>query len=107
MSEPLPVRLVEFRAKRHGTFRGWATVELPYGMIIPDCPVHVHGRRAVAYPPVRLSLNAAGHVVRAQSGKACERSMIEFASPEHKEAFVSAIASSVASAHPEILDRRA
>lgn len=106
MSEPLAVRLIEFKAKRHGTFRGWAKVALPFGMILPGCPVHVHGRRAVAFPPMRLLIDTEGKLARSPAGKAVERSTIEFSSSERKAEFASAVGAAVAAAYPEILQRR-
>jgi hypothetical protein len=104
MTEALSVRVLGFRPKRQGTFRGFAKVQLPFGMIIPDCLIHVHGAKVVAYSPVRLAMAPDGKLLRYSSGKGCHRSMIEFATPGEKDAFSHAVGRAVAAAHPSILE---
>jgi hypothetical protein len=51
------------------TLRGFATVELPIGLVIEGCSVHVSNGRAWAALPARPMLDSAGAAIRDDRGK--------------------------------------
>jgi hypothetical protein len=58
-----------WRLMRRNTLCGFATVELPSGLVIEGIAVHVRGDRAWASPPARPILDENGHALRDDRGK--------------------------------------
>ena len=64
------MKLVEWRARQQNTLRGFATVELPSGLIIRDVAIHEKAGKWWASLPARPQLDADGRQVKNAAGKA-------------------------------------
>jgi hypothetical protein len=99
-------RLLNWRAVRKGeTLRGFASVELPSGMILHEVAVHLAAnRRGWASPPARPLLDRDGRHMRDANGKGRWAPLIEFATRERSDAFSALVLRLVGEDHPGDLE---
>ena len=60
---PRRMRLTKWKPHRAGALRGFATVRLPSGLLLVDCPVFQNSQAAWAHLPGKPQLDRAGCVV--------------------------------------------
>lgn len=89
-----------FVAIRKNSLRGFATVQLPSGMIVADVAVLVTEGRPWASPPSKPMLDRDGSVLRDDAGKVRYAPIISFASKEIRDRFSAAIIDAMTIAHP-------
>ena len=89
-----------FSAIRKNTLRGFATVQLPSGMIVADVGIHTDSGRAWASPPSKPMLSRDGAVMRDDAGKVRYSPIITFASKELRNRFSAAIVDAMETAYP-------
>ena len=102
--KPPPRRLgVTFKAYRNpaGTMRGFVNVTLPNGMIVNDCKLMIgpQGRWWLALPATK-QLNADGSP-RMVNGKACWKSIIDFADRPTRQRFEELVLEALRRQHPD------
>lgn len=98
------MRLVSWKAVVKGSLRGFATVELPIGLKILDCPVLVSSGKAWATLPSKPVLDAEGRHAK-PDGKAQYVPVLEWRSRELSDRFSAAVVGPIRAQHPEDLDR--
>jgi hypothetical protein len=84
--------------------RGFATVELPLGLKIIDCPVLVSKGKAWANVPSKPVLDRDGHPKIEGSGKPSYVSVLEWRSRDLANRFSDAVVALVRAAHPGAFD---
>jgi hypothetical protein len=92
-----------FSPIRKNTLRGFATVQLPSGMIVADIGIHTDSGRVWASPPSKAMLNRDGATIRDDAGKVRYSPIITFASKELRDRFSAAIVDAIETAHPGVL----
>jgi hypothetical protein len=100
------MRLVQWRAVAGtGTLRGFATVELPNGLTIVDCPVHVGGSAGQAWAalPARPVLDDRGQHVSdpARPGKRQWSAVLRWRDRELGNAWSARVVALVREAYPK------
>ncbi len=98
------MRLVSFKPLTKGTLRGFATVELPIGLRITDCPVLVGSRGAWACLPSKPILDREGKHVRPDGKKGQYASILEWRDRDLSTRFGQAVVELVRAKHPDLLD---
>jgi hypothetical protein len=81
------LRLVSFKAVRKGTLVGFATVELPIGLTIIDCPICFSNGKAWATPPGKLQTDKDGQPIRNERGKLAYSQILEWRNRRLRDAF--------------------
>lgn len=97
------MRLVAFRPFVKGSLRGFASVELPIGLTIEDCPVLVSGERAWANLPGKPMIDRDGRQVVNGNGKAQYAAVLKWRSRNLSDRFGAAVVELVRATHPEAL----
>lgn len=96
------LKLVAWRPMLRNTLRGFADVELPIGLVVRDCPVHVSRGRAWAALPGRPQIDAEGRVRRDERGRIVYAIMLSWTSDRLRDAFSDRVVELVAAEHPEV-----
>jgi hypothetical protein len=94
------VVIKSFAPIRKNTLRGFATVQLPSGMIVADVGIHSDSGRAWASPPSKAMLDRNGAALRDEVGKVRYSPIISFASKDLRDKFSAAIIDAMEAAHP-------
>jgi hypothetical protein len=97
------MQLLVWRALRKGALRGFATVELPSGLRLIDCPVCVNGR-AWANLPGQPLLDKDGRQQLDARGKGAYCAVLLWRSRELQDQWSQAVVALVRAAHPGDLD---
>jgi hypothetical protein len=97
------MRLVEWRALRKNSLRGFATVELPPGLVIGDVAVGASHGRAWALLPSKPMLDAAGLALRDEEGKVRYSPMLRWRDENLRSRWSDAVVSLVRAEHPGAL----
>lgn len=93
--------LRDFRAFTKNTLRGFATVELPSGIVIHDASVHTkNGKSWVAMPAAPQTNNG---TVRMVDGKPQYKKILEWKDRDLSDRFSEAVVEAVLAAHPSAL----
>jgi hypothetical protein len=88
-----------------GSLRGFATVELPIGLKLIDCPVLVSAAGGSwASLPSKPVLDREGKHVRPGGGKRQFATVVEWRSRELSDRFSAAVVALVKAAYPDALD---
>ena len=95
------LRLVSFKAVRKGALIGFATVQLPIGLTIIDCPVCETNGKAWATPPGRPQLDRNGQPIRDERGRQTYGQILEWRDRRLREAFSDRIVELVRGQHPD------
>lgn len=88
MSAPR-IRCVDYRAFSKGFLKGFVTLELPSGLILPNCTHHENGGTEWIGVPGRPLIDPEGNLMRTDRGKPRYVQSIGFATEEIKSAFLS------------------
>jgi hypothetical protein len=93
---------------RRGTLRGFVSVRFGSGLILRDCPIHLHanGRCWVALPGKPL-LDSEGRHRRAENGKLQYAAVAEWVDRATSDKFSEIVAGLLQAQHPSALDGRA
>lgn len=100
------MRLVGWRpVETTGTLRGFAAVELPIGLTIADCPVHLGPRGPWAALPARPVLDQDGHHLAdpARPGKRQWAAVLRWRNHDLGDRWSAAVCALVRAAHPKAL----
>jgi DNA-binding cell septation regulator SpoVG len=97
------MRLVSFKPLTKGELRGFATVELPIGLVIDDCPVLVGSSGAWAALPSKPVLDREGRQAK-PDGKPQYASIMKWRDRELQDRFSQAVVDLVRQHHPGTLD---
>src|SRR5882672_10421325 len=93
--------LRDFRAFTKNTLRGFATVELPSGLIIHEISVHTqNGKSWVAMPAAPQTTNG---TVRVVAGKPQYKKLIGWKDRDLSDRFSEVVVAAVRAAHPSAL----
>lgn len=104
LSDPVArpgLRLVSFKPMRKGALIGFATVELPIGLKIIDCPVCETRGKTWATPPGRPQLDKNGQPIRDERGRQAYSQILEWRDRRLREAFSDRIVELVRGQHPD------
>jgi hypothetical protein len=96
------IRLVSWKSLIKGSLRGFATVELPIGLKLVDCPVLVSNGKAWAGLPSKPVLDRDGKHAK-PDGKPQYSTILEWKSRDLSERFSQAVVALVRAAHPDDL----
>jgi len=99
------MRLIEWRPVRHGKLRGFASVWLPIGLRINDCPVLDGPEGVWAALPGRPELDRDGRARVGANGERVYQPVLEWRSRRLREAFSARLISLVREAYPHDFDR--
>jgi hypothetical protein len=95
------MRLLRWTERRMGTLRGFADIELPSGLKVYGCPVHVAvNGRTWAGLPGRPQIDRNDRLIR-QDGKAQYTRILEWSTPELGNGFSDALIELLRVHHPD------
>jgi hypothetical protein len=97
------IRLISWKPLVKNSLRGFATVELPIGLKIVDCPVLVSNGKAWASLPTKPMLDRDGKHVK-PDGKPQYSAILEWKSRDLADRFSEAVVELVRQTHPGDLD---
>ena len=100
------MRLISFKPLVKGSLRGFATIELPIGLVIEDCPVLVGGNGAWAALPSKPVLDREGRQAR-PDGKPQYAALLKWRDRELQDRWSAALIELLRQQHPEALTERA
>ena len=101
---PRQLRLVAWRPLRKGSLRGFATIRLPIGLTIRDCPVLVGRNGAWATLPGKPQIDAEGRQKKDVNGKALYAAVLEWEDRALNDRFSAAVVSAVRRHYPGDLE---
>jgi hypothetical protein len=101
---PRTIALVAWRPFVKGALRGFATVELPIGLEIADCPVLVSNGKAWASLPSKPVLDRDGRQKTDANGRPAYTAILEWRAQELRDRFSDAVVEAIRRLHPEALD---
>jgi hypothetical protein len=96
------LRLITFKAVHKNSLRGFASVELPSGLRITDCPVLISHGKAWASLPSKPVLDRDGKQVETD-GKRQYAPILEWRDRDLADRFSAAVVNLVRAAHPDDL----
>jgi hypothetical protein len=99
---PAPRRLLllDWRPLRKASLRGFASVQLPSGLQIIDCPVLFSHGRTWAGLPGKPQLDSTGRQRADATGKALYVAVLKWKDPELRDRFSDAIVALIRASHP-------
>jgi hypothetical protein len=103
VSEKSQMRLISFKPLVKGSLRGFATVQLPIGLTIEDCPVLVGRNGAWAALPAKPVLDREGRQVK-PDGKPQYIPVLKWRDRDLTDRFSAAVVDLIRSQHPADLD---
>jgi hypothetical protein len=98
------MRLLEWRPFIKNTLRGFATVELPIGLVIRDISIHDKGGKRWAGLPAKPVLDAEGRHVSNHAGHRQYCALLGWRDRDLADRFSVAVVDAVRAAHPDALD---
>ena len=101
-SHPVGFKLIEWSSLDRGTLKGYATVEMPSGMVMHDCPVFRSEDGQWSSIPASKPLVGAGGVSRDKTGKARFIPIITFTTKQHRDRWSGAVVAALRAARPEV-----
>ena len=101
---PRTIALVAWRPLVKGALRGFATVELPIGLKVIDCPVLVSNGKAWVSLPPKPVLDRDGKHKTGANGKPAYAPILEWRTRDLAERFSAAVVELVRANHPQDLD---
>jgi hypothetical protein len=99
------MRLMNWRPLRRGKLYGFASVELPIGLQINECPVLDGPEGVWATLPTRPELERDGSARLGANGARVYQMLLEWRSRRLREAFSQRVVALVRQAYPDDLDR--
>ena len=100
---PMPVELIEWRAFRKNTLRGFAKVELG-ALRISELTVHNSSGKKWVGMPARPVLNQDGSPKRDDRGKTAYASLLEWKTRESGDRFSVSVIAAIEEKHPGATD---
>jgi hypothetical protein len=100
------MRLISWKSVAKGSLRGFATVELPIGLKLIDCPVLTGLNGPWANLPSKPVLDREGRHAK-RDGKPQFATVLDWRSRELSDRFSAAVIALVRAAHPDALGRDA
>jgi len=97
------MRLIPFRPISKGALRGFASMELPIGLVIEDCPVLVGNNGAWAALPSKPVLDQEGRRAK-PDGEPQYAAIMKWRDRELQDRFSQAVIELVRAAHPDVLE---
>lgn len=82
------IKFVAWKRQCKSTLVGFATIELPIGLIIKDVPVCCSHGRAWASLPAKAQIDKAGQTIRNERGKVAYDKVLEWNSSRVHDAFI-------------------
>jgi hypothetical protein len=101
---PRTIALVAWRPLVKGALRGFATVELPIGLKLIDCPVLVSNGKACASLPSKPVLDRDGRHKLGPDGKPAYAAILEWRSRELSDRFSQVVITAIGQMYPGALD---
>jgi hypothetical protein len=98
------MRLLDFRPLAKGALRGFATVELPIGLKLIDCPVLVGRNGPFVRLPSKPQVDKEGRQKTDASGKPAYTPTLEWNSRELGDRFSQAVVMAIRQRRPSALD---
>jgi hypothetical protein len=100
----LRMRLIAFWPMIKGSLRGFATIELPIGLRIADCPVYAMQGKAWAALPAKPILDGEGRHVRSPGGKPQYAAILSWRDRDLADRWSATVVELIRAAHPDALD---
>jgi hypothetical protein len=97
------VHIRDWHELRRNSLLGFATVELPSGMVIADVTIHVSHGKPWASPPSRPMMGRNGLALRDAAGKIRYQPVIEFRDRDTRTRWSDAVIEAMRRVHPEVL----
>jgi hypothetical protein len=104
---PRTIALLAWRPMVKGALRGFATVELPIGLKLLDCPVYVGKSGAFATLPSKPQIDKEGRQKTDANGKPLYVAILDWRSRELRDRFSNAVVEAIRQRHPGALDGEA
>jgi hypothetical protein len=101
---PRTIVLVAWRPVVKGALRGFATVELPIGLKLVDCPVYVGKNGPWASLPAKPQIDRDGRQKTDAAGKPTYAAILEWRDRALADRFSEVVIAAVRTVHPEALD---
>jgi hypothetical protein len=101
---PRRLQLIEFRPLTKGALRGFASIHLPLGVTISDCPVLVSGGKAWVSLPSKPQLNGDGTPRRDANGKVLYVPILRWSERDLANRFSDTVVALVRERYPDALD---
>jgi hypothetical protein len=98
------MRLVAWRPLTKGALRGFATVELPIGLTISDCPVLISHGKTWASMPAKPILDRDGRQKADANGKASYASILSWRDRDLADRWSAAVVDLVRAEYPDAID---
>jgi hypothetical protein len=104
VGQPRPkIRLISWKPLIKNSLRGFATIELPIGLKVVDCPVLVSNGKAWASLPTKPVLDRDGKRVK-PDGKPQYSAILEWKSRDLADRFSQSVVQLVLAEYPDALD---
>jgi hypothetical protein len=100
------MRLLEWRALRKNTLRGFCVVELPSGLVIREISIHEKNGKWWASLPARPMLDAEGRHITNHAGHRQYAALLGWRDRALADRFSGAAVDIVRAKHPEVFDPR-
>jgi hypothetical protein len=97
------MQLISWKPIAKGALRGFATVELPYGLRLIDCPVLAGTKGLWVALPTKPQLDRDGRQRMGADGKPAYSPVIEWRNRDLANRFSAAVIALVDAAHPDAL----
>lgn len=94
------LQLVSFKPMRKNTLVGFATVRLPIGLIVHDCPVNQSHGKAWASLPAKPQIDKDGQAIRKRA-KVAYAVVLEWDETRLRDAFSERVCAAVRAQHPD------
>jgi len=99
------MRLIEWRPFRRNSLRGFATIELPIGLVIADIVICTsHGRTWASLPSKPMIDSGTGAAIRDDAGKLKYAPILSWRDRDLGDRWSNAVVELVRAAHPGALD---
>jgi hypothetical protein len=95
------MKILEWRPLRRNTLLGFATVEMPSGMVMAEIGIMRAERGEWAAPPSKPQIDRDGVGMKDAAGKLKYTPLISFTSKERRDRFSDAVIEAMRAAHPE------
>lgn len=100
---PRKMKLLNWRSLRKGSLLGFASVELPIGLTIVDCPVCASGGRVWAALPAKPQIDRDGRPI-VKDGRAQYTTILKWADRDLGDRFSEAIIALIRAEHPGAIE---
>ena len=96
----MPVALLEWKAVKKSTLRGFAKIRVGKALAMRDVALHVKNGRRWAQPPSRPMIGADGAIKMGDNGKPMYSPVVEWLDRESADRFSEAVIEAVEREHP-------